>query len=85
MGKFEAAVKKGGKEFMRNDHLGYIVTRPEKLGTALKAGVSLSIPKLAAHPKVKEVGVCSAYYMVVFIICSVLYSYYIVLYCIAII
>ncbi|KAF6024028.1 CKM [Bugula neritina] len=54
MGKFEAAVKKGGKEFMRNDHLGYIVTRPEKLGTALKAGVSLSIPKLAAHPKVKE-------------------------------
>ena len=41
---FEEAIKKDGKEFMWNQHLGFILTCPSNLGTGLRAGVHLQIP-----------------------------------------
>ena len=49
LAKFEAAIKKDGKEFMWNEHLGYILTCPSNLGTGLRAGVHLKIPLLSKH------------------------------------
>lgn len=43
----EAAIKSSGKEFMHNDHLGYILTCPSNLGTGLRAGVHVKLPKLS--------------------------------------
>ena len=36
---------------MHNDHLGYVLTCPSNLGTGLRAGVHVGIPKLAADEK----------------------------------
>ena len=51
--KFEEAIKKNGKEFMWNEHLGFILTCPSNLGTGLRAGVHVKIPLLSKH---KEFG-----------------------------
>ena len=51
LAKFEAAIKKEGKEFMWNEHLGFILTCPSNLGTGLRAGVHLKIPLLCKHSK----------------------------------
>lgn len=42
---------------MWNEHLGYVLTCPSNLGTGLRGGVHLKIPKLAEHPKFAEVSV----------------------------
>jgi creatine kinase len=44
-----------GYSFMHNDHLGYILTCPSNLGTGLRAGVHVKLPKLSAHPKWKSI------------------------------
>lgn len=36
-----------GKEFMWNEHLGFILTCPSNLGTGLRAGVHVKLPKLS--------------------------------------
>ena len=46
---FEETIKKEGKEFMWNEHLGYILTCPSNLGTGLRAGVHLKIPLVSQH------------------------------------
>ncbi|XP_078594594.1 creatine kinase, flagellar-like isoform X2 [Branchiostoma floridae x Branchiostoma japonicum] len=48
--KVEENVKGQGKEFMWNEHLGYILTCPSNLGTGLRAGVHVKLPKLSTHP-----------------------------------
>jgi len=53
--KVETAVKKAGKEFMWNEHLGYVLTCPSNLGTGLRGGVHVKLPKLSAHEKFGEV------------------------------
>lgn len=44
---FESAMKTKGHEFMWNEHLGYILTCPSNLGTGLRAGVHVKLPKLS--------------------------------------
>ncbi|XP_067930371.1 creatine kinase, flagellar-like isoform X2 [Watersipora subatra] len=53
--KVENTIKKSGKEFMWSEHLGYILTCPSNLGTGLRGGVHVKLPKLAAHDKFAEV------------------------------
>ncbi|CAB1318267.1 unnamed protein product, partial [Coregonus sp. 'balchen'] len=40
-----------GWEFMWNEHLGYILTCPSNLGTGLRAGVHVRLPKLSKDPR----------------------------------
>lgn len=47
----ETAINSDGHEFMWSEHLGYILTCPSNLGTGLRAGVHVKLPKLAEHPK----------------------------------
>lgn len=42
----ENSVRKQGYDFMWNEHLGYILTCPSNLGTGLRAGVHVKLPKL---------------------------------------
>jgi creatine kinase len=51
----ETVIKSKGREFMWNEHLGYILTCPSNLGTGLRAGVHIKLPLLSAHPKFGEV------------------------------
>ena len=51
LAKVEASVKKQGYDFMWNDHLGYILTCPSNLGTGIRAGVHVKLPKIAEHEK----------------------------------
>jgi len=37
-----------GKDFMHNDHLGWVLTCPSNLGTGLRAGTMVMLPKLSA-------------------------------------
>ena len=55
LASFEEAIKKDGKEFMWNEHLGYILTCPSNLGTGLRAGVHLKIPLLSQHEKFSSI------------------------------
>lgn len=43
----ERLIKERGWEFMWNDRLGYILTCPSNLGTGLRAGVHVKLPKLS--------------------------------------
>ncbi len=36
---------------MWNPHLGYVLTCPSNLGTGLRAGVHVKIPKVSADPR----------------------------------
>nr|ABH10978.1 mitochondrial creatine kinase [Suberites ficus] len=47
----EETIKKDGHEFMWSQHLGYILTCPSNLGTGLRAGVHVKLPRLSTHPK----------------------------------
>lgn len=43
----EHLIQERGWEFMWNEHLGYILTCPSNLGTGLRAGVHVRLPKLS--------------------------------------
>lgn len=43
----ERLIQERGWEFMWNERLGYILTCPSNLGTGLRAGVHVRIPKLS--------------------------------------
>nr|CAB3231416.1 creatine kinase B-type [Phallusia mammillata] len=51
----EKHMKESGYEYMWNPHLGYILTCPSNLGTGVRAGVHLKIPKLSQQPKFDEI------------------------------
>lgn len=51
LNKVEEAIKSAGKEFMWNEHLGFILTCPSNLGTGIRAGVHIKIPKLCEEPR----------------------------------
>jgi len=51
LAKVEECMKKQGCEYMWNDHLGYVLTCPSNLGTGLRGGVHVKIPKLSADEK----------------------------------
>lgn len=43
----EASIRRRGKEFMYNDHHGYICTCPTNIGTSLRASVLIKLSKLS--------------------------------------
>ncbi|NWX94216.1 KCRM kinase, partial [Nothoprocta pentlandii] len=53
--KIEEIFSKAGHPFMWTEHLGYILTCPSNLGTGLRGGVHVRLPKLSQHPKFEEV------------------------------
>merc|ERR1712046_129415 len=48
-------LKAEGKDFMHNDHLGYILTCPSNLGTGLRAGAMVKLPLLSGRKDFKAV------------------------------
>nr|BAD34678.1 creatine kinase [Polyandrocarpa misakiensis] len=54
LGEVEKHMKSVGYSYMWNEHLGFILTCPSNLGTGIRAGVHLQIPKLSAHAKFDE-------------------------------
>ncbi|XP_052100442.1 creatine kinase B-type-like [Mytilus californianus] len=50
----ETELSSEGKEFMYNDHLGYIAACPSNLGTSLRAGCLVKIPLLSSRHDFKE-------------------------------
>lgn len=53
--KVEEAIKKKGQEFMWNEHLGFILTCPSNLGTGLRAGVHVKLPKLSQDERFSSI------------------------------
>ncbi|XP_071960091.1 creatine kinase, flagellar-like isoform X1 [Antedon mediterranea] len=51
LNKVEEAMKKNGYEFSWNEHLGYVLTCPSNLGTGVRAGVHVKLPKLSKNSK----------------------------------
>ncbi|XP_043087584.1 creatine kinase, mitochondrial 2a (sarcomeric) [Puntigrus tetrazona] len=47
----ERLIQDRGWEFMWNERLGYILTCPSNLGTGLRAGVHVRLPKLSKDPR----------------------------------
>ncbi|XP_032237629.2 creatine kinase, flagellar isoform X1 [Nematostella vectensis] len=45
--KIEDAMKAKGKEFMWDEHLGYVLTCPSNLGTGLRGGVHVKLPMVS--------------------------------------
>lgn len=50
----QESLKADGYDFMHNDHLGYILTCPSNLGTGLRAGAMVQVPKLSSRPDFKD-------------------------------
>merc|ERR1719352_578862 len=46
-------LKAEGTSFMHNDHLGWVLTCPSNLGTGLRAGTMVMLPKLSAREDFK--------------------------------
>lgn len=40
---------------MWNEHIGFILTCPSNLGTGLRGGVHVKLPKLSTHAKFEEI------------------------------
>ena len=53
--KFETELKSRNHELMWNEHLGYLLTCPSNLGTGLRAGVHIKLPKLSQIPLFIEI------------------------------
>ncbi|ELW70006.1 Ras-specific guanine nucleotide-releasing factor 2 [Tupaia chinensis] len=51
----ERLIQERGWEFMWNERLGYILTCPSNLGTGLRAGVHVKIPKLSKDPRFSKI------------------------------
>merc|ERR1719324_1519685 len=49
----EKVLKAEGSSFMHNDHLGWVLTCPSNLGTGLRAGTMVMLPKLSSRPDFK--------------------------------
>ena len=44
-----------GNEFMWSEHLGFILTCPSNLGTGLRAGVHVKLPKLSEDKRFGDI------------------------------
>jgi len=47
-------LKANGSDFMHNDHLGWVLTCPSNLGTGLRAGTMVTLPKISARADFKK-------------------------------
>jgi creatine kinase len=50
----QKVLKAEGKDFMHNDHLGWVLTCPSNLGTGLRAGTMVVLEKLSARSDFKQ-------------------------------
>jgi len=50
----QKVLKEEGSDFMHNDHLGWVLTCPSNLGTGLRAGTMVKLPKLSARADWKK-------------------------------
>jgi creatine kinase len=55
LSQVENSIKKKGKAFMWNEHLGYVLTCPSNLGTGLRAGVHIKIPLLSQDKRLDDI------------------------------
>merc|ERR1712142_1462276 len=55
LAQIEEVFKKHNHGFMWNEHLGYVLTCPSNLGTGLRGGVHVKLPKLSTHAKFEEI------------------------------
>merc|ERR1712224_502306 len=53
--KIQEVLKKDGHDFVHSEHLGWILTCPSNLGTGLRAGCMVKVPKFSARKDFKEV------------------------------
>uniref|UniRef100_A0A8C3PUU8 Creatine kinase S-type, mitochondrial n=1 Tax=Chrysolophus pictus TaxID=9089 RepID=A0A8C3PUU8_CHRPC len=51
----ERLIKERGWEFMWNERLGYVLTCPSNLGTGLRAGVHVKLPRLSKDPRFPKI------------------------------
>ncbi|XP_023800489.1 creatine kinase S-type, mitochondrial-like [Cyanistes caeruleus] len=51
----ERLIKERGWEFMWNERLGYVLTCPSNLGTGLRAGVHVRLPRLSKDPRFSKI------------------------------
>merc|ERR1711977_395546 len=51
----QKVLKAEGSDFMHNDHLGWVLTCPSNLGTGLRAGTMVRLPKLSAREDFKQI------------------------------
>lgn len=51
----QKVLKADGKDFMHNDHLGWILTCPSNLGTGLRAGAMVKVPLISSRPDFKGI------------------------------
>ncbi|XP_062384140.1 creatine kinase, mitochondrial 2a (sarcomeric) [Sardina pilchardus] len=51
----EHLIQERGWEFMWNKRLGYVLTCPSNLGTGLRAGVHVKLPKLSQDPRFNKI------------------------------
>jgi len=49
----QKVLKAEGSDFMHNDHLGWVLTCPSNLGTGLRAGTMVMLPKVSAREDFK--------------------------------
>merc|ERR1719446_1816348 len=50
----QKVLKAEGADFMHNDHLGWVLTCPSNLGTGLRAGTMVKLPKVSAREDWKK-------------------------------
>ncbi|XP_078586741.1 creatine kinase M-type-like isoform X1 [Branchiostoma floridae x Branchiostoma japonicum] len=55
LSEVENQINNKGWEFMWNEHLGYILTCPSNLGTGLRAGVHVKIPRVSKDPRFENI------------------------------
>ena len=53
--QIQKCLKDQGHDFMHNDHLGWVLTCPSNLGTGLRAGAMVKVPKFSARGDFKQV------------------------------
>lgn len=59
LSEVETHIKAKGKEFMWNEHLGFVLTCPSNLGTGVRCSVHARLPKMAADPRFD--AICKAF------------------------
>jgi len=53
--QIQKVLKENDADFMRNDHLGWVLTCPSNLGTGLRAGTMVKVPLFSARKDFKQV------------------------------
>jgi len=51
----QASLEDDGYGIMHTDHLGYVLTCPSNLGTGLRAGCMVKVPKFSSRPDFKDI------------------------------